>query len=500
MNKFELKETKPRALVVDLNNFARYPTIAVGYIAAVLRQQNIDVTVLSPLEQDIPGVAREPVETLALNAGRRISYTLNQLPGALPERTRRFINKGRAQWQSRHFPKISDYFAKIQLSDFDVVLVSTYLMYYPVCKEIGVLCEKAGIPLLVGGSYFSEREVAQEWLDIPSIHAVIGGEVELELPDIVRAAIQKNDLSIFDGLWLPGGGGCQRKPLLTLDQVPFPDYSDFPWRKYPQRIIPLVAGRGCGWGACTFCSDVTSTAGRTFRSRSPENLLEEAEFQSRQLKTSHFVFVDLKLNSDLEMWNAITNQLAERVDSPRWIGSVHVGVDQPNGLDLASLKRAHRSGAVRLTTGLESGSQRILDRWAKGTKLDVTSRFLHDAAEAGISTRVTMIHGAPDERAEDVLASADFLCQHEHLIDRVSLNRFQYMIGPTFQRRHDEKPLRNPSIIVGARDSRMATAEHRMVNSSTRQYFLATHRLLGKVHEINRKKLPDRASAFDGVM
>ena len=59
-------------------------------------------------------------------------------------------------------------------------------------------------------------------------------------------------------------------PLADLDRLPFPDYSQFPWSKYPNIIVPMITGRGCGWGVCTFCSDVTSTAGRRFRSRSPK--------------------------------------------------------------------------------------------------------------------------------------------------------------------------------------------------------------------------------------
>ena len=48
-----------RVLIVDLNNFARYPTVAVGYLVAVLRQAGMHVDVLSPLGHGISGVARE---------------------------------------------------------------------------------------------------------------------------------------------------------------------------------------------------------------------------------------------------------------------------------------------------------------------------------------------------------------------------------------------------------------------------------------------------------
>jgi hypothetical protein len=37
-----------KALLVDLNNFGRYPTLAIGYLVASLRAADYDVEVLSP--------------------------------------------------------------------------------------------------------------------------------------------------------------------------------------------------------------------------------------------------------------------------------------------------------------------------------------------------------------------------------------------------------------------------------------------------------------------
>jgi hypothetical protein len=39
----------PHVLLVDLNNFARYPTVGIGYLAAILRQANARVSVFSQL-------------------------------------------------------------------------------------------------------------------------------------------------------------------------------------------------------------------------------------------------------------------------------------------------------------------------------------------------------------------------------------------------------------------------------------------------------------------
>lgn len=489
-----------RVLLVDLNNFSLHPTMAIGYLAAVLRREGFEVAVFSPLAHGIAGVVREPPETLYQDLGRRFSFALAQMPGAIAAKLRSTVTRGRALAGARRFPQIVQAFGSSDPAAFDAVLVSAYLMYHAVCFDIGRVCAALGVPMLIGGSYFAEPQVARQWLAIPGLRALIGGEVELEIPRIVAAAVSGEDLAQFEGVTLPDGRGGARRPLLELDAVPFPDYSDFPWHRYPHRIVPMLAGRGCGWGACTFCSDVISSTGRTYRSRSAQNVLDEIEHQARRHDTALFAFADLKLNSDLGVWDALLSQLPQRVTRPRWIGSVHVGSAQPNGLDLDSLRRARAAGMVRLTTGLESGSQRVLDGWAKGTDLATTSRFLRDAHTAGISVRVTMIHGAPHESAEDVEASADFVNRHMNLIDRVTLNRFQIMLGSTFQRRYVENPARVPNLIVTDHEPQAEHLGHEITSTHSRRYLTASQRLLHAVHKVNRKPLPQSAAEFSGVM
>lgn len=488
-----------RVLIVDLNNFARYPTIAIGYLASILRARGMSVTVFSPLAYGVPGVPREPRETALRNVGRRLSYSVRGAQGAPLRYLRRGFDRARSVLASRKNTRITDALARTRVEDFDVVLVSTYLMYYEVCAAIGERCRTAGVPLLVGGSYFANREVARAWLCLPGLSGLIGGEVELELPALVQAAASRADLSNFSGVWLPDGRGEARAPLTELDAIPFPDYSDFPWRAYPNRIIPLITGRGCGWGVCSFCSDVTSTAGRSFRSRSLHNVLDEIGHQSRKHTTSLFVFTDLKLNSEPEMWHGLIEDIARRARQPQWIAAVHVARHQHH-LDRETLFAARRAGLVRVTTGLESGSQRLLDALRKGTELSVTSRFLQEASAAGISVRVTMMHGAPGESETDVQQSAEFLERHLAQIDRVSLNRFQILIGPTFLERYTATPERFPDVHNVRREPRSAQAQHEHVRRHPAAYARATQRLLRAVHAINRKPLGNDASSFDGVM
>lgn len=181
-------------------------------------------------------------------------------------------------------------------------------------------------------------------------------------------------------------------------------------------------------------------------------------------------------------------------------GSRRRGRSQRHGLTAEDLRAAADSGCVRLTTGLESGSQKVLDLMHKGTKLERTSRYLKDASAAGISCRCTMVLGYPGETAEDVAASTDFLHRHADVIERVSLNRFAIMTGTGFHRMLERNAADFPQITRLTVNHRSAHLDHHFTPSEQPEYRTAVMRLLEAVHLINRKDLRSRAATFEGVM
>ena len=495
----------PRVLVVDLNNFARYPTVAIGYLVAMMRRAGMAVDVFSPLFYGVSGVAREARPGRLGLLRDRLGYRTAVSTSPLVKRARAWMAERSGSDLAREVDSVALAFLK-RLHDAppDAVLISTYLMYLPLCRQIAAACKAEGVPVLIGGPYFYQVEVAREWIGVDGMAGLVGGEVEHRIPEIVRAMIAREDLTKFPGIWTKDEAGQPRwtppPPLKELDSLPFPDYSDFPWGKYPNRIVPVVTGRGCGWGACTFCSDVTSTAGRTFRSRSPQNVLDEIAYHYDKHGAKLFAFVDLKLNSDRAVWNAILDNMQKIAPGAQWIASVHIGSQQPNSLSADDLRAAAAAGMVRVTTGLESGSQRVLDRMAKGTNLPVTSQALRDAHAAGISVRNTMILGYPGEEAEDVLESAEFLETHQDCIERVMLNRFQIMTGTHFHRALERHPERFAGVTRVTHNHRLAQVDHHYLPTERRDYRRAVTRLLKAVHHINRRPLSERAREFEGVM
>jgi len=488
-------------LIADLNNFARYPTLSVGYLVAICRNAGIDVAVCSPLAVGVRGVEREGRLSRWSRLREHLAIRTAHSRWRAVRSMRAWVGENLLSGISRSRRTIVAAFARQLAAERpDVVMISTYLMYHDLVRQLCALAKAAGVPVLLGGPYFAQPEVVKPWVALPGVAALAAGEVELQVPAIVAALHAGRDPTFVPGVVVPdaqGFRGTIAPPLQQLDDLPQPDYSDFPWASYPERIVPVLTGRGCGWGACTFCSDVTSTAGRTWRSRSPAMVLDELRRHQQSLGASLFVFTDLKLNSSLPMWNAIVEGMQRVAPGSRWIASVHVGEGE-HGLSAERLRAAAASGCVRLTTGLESGSNRMLERMKKGTRTERLSEYLHAATAAGISTRCTMIHGHPGETAADVTASAEFLGHHEAAIERIKLCAFSLVLGTPLHRETLRHPERHGLSALASR-SFAAQVDHRTTPPDA-AYRAATRRLLGAVHRINGRPLLPRATVFDGVM
>lgn len=491
-----------RSLVIDLNNFSRYPTLPVGSLVAILRARNVIVDVLSPLARGVKGYPR-------LTRAAPWGYVKDRLSYWSAVSTHPLVRKARdlaARTQHPGTPAdkeaVQRYAIELLARSPDVVLISTYTQYRDICAALARLCSARGIPVLVGGSYLVEPEIVAEFLALDGVSAVFSGEPDDLLPEVMADLAAGRDPSHHAGVSVPGREPARpAPPLQDLDRFPWPDYDDFPWSRYPNRIVPILTGRGCGSGKCRFCGDVVTASGRTFRSRSLANVLGEIRAQHEQHGTRLFVFLDLKLNSDLPLWRGLLEHLPDVAPGAAWTASVHVDVRSDNGLARDDVFRAAHAGLARVTTGLETAGPELLKRMAKGTSTKRTAAFLRDAYEAGVSTRLTTILGHPGETPEDVAATTAFLEAHQAFIERVMLNRFTLMPGSGLDleaRSADGEA--DLGISRGAVQTTTAIAPHTNPALAHPAYLRAAGSLMRVAHRINRKRLTERARAFEGVM
>ncbi|MBL4929994.1 B12-binding domain-containing radical SAM protein [Fuscibacter oryzae] len=486
-----------RFLIVDLNNFASFPTLAVGILAAALRNRGHQVEVLCPLAYDVPATQRERQETLLDHAKRRIH--LSDWSPIL--RARDLLRQAASRAAERAHPVVLREVARALERKPDVILVSAYLQHFESLRAIAALAKTKGVSVLLGGPMFNIAETADVWRALPGVSAVVGAEVDRDLADLAEALVSDRDMLSHTGVVLADGRrSAPAQPLRNLDAAPIPDFTDFPWDRYPVRIVPVMTGRGCQWDQCLFCSDVISVSGRTFRTRSVENVLVEMQEQARRHETTNFLFLDLKLNSWPGMIRGVAKGLGRYVQGAEWVGTVHVDQRADNGLTRADLHAAAEGGMRRISFGLESGSQALLDAMRKGSSVERNSTFIRDAHDAGLSIRCTMFKGFPGETAEDMQATVRFLEEHALFLDRVRFNDFTIHTGTPIWRALSEKADGASTLDIVRLDNRRARVLYRTREPRDAAYRRAKARALDLVYQINRREIRDAARQFDGLM
>lgn len=485
-----------RILLVDLNAFSSFPTLAIGLLTASLRRAGHTVDVVCPIDHGKPTAMRERREHLGDHLLRR--FNLSGLAPALPFRDA--ARQLRSFWRDRPDRLTLKRISQAIDKEPDVVLLSAYLMHYKVVQEIAATAARKGIPVLVGGPMFNIEATAQDWRRLYGVTALVGAEADLSIAKLAEATAAGEDLLAFPGVTLPDGRSSRSAaPLRPLDNTPFADFSDFPWERYPVRIVPIMTGRGCQWAKCAFCSDVVSANGLSYRSRSVSHVLAEMEEQSRRYATRNFLFLDLKLNSRPDMLRQIAEELPSKVPGSEWIGTVHVDTRKDNGLSRRDLKKAVRGGMRRVSFGLETGSQRLLDAMKKGSTVEGNAEFIRNAHEAGLSLRCTMFAGYPGETEQDMAETAAFLEEHEHRLDRVRFNAFSLLDDtPIFKKMAEQS---GADILTDLKPNpRRARMEYRNPAVETAGYRNHKRRALAAVYRINKCPVRSSARQFDGLM
>ena len=155
------------------------------------------------------------------------------------------------------------------------VLTSTANRAYQVADAIRSASPKTKI--IMGGAhptYMPEEAIKHSDL-------VVKGEGE----EIILDAVTDKNLT----------GIVQGPAVADLNSYPYPDFSIISDQKRPLKRTPISTSRGCPYN-CLFCT-VSSTFGRKYRFRDPENILGEIEMRVAQ-GHKHFFFYDDNFAAD----------------------------------------------------------------------------------------------------------------------------------------------------------------------------------------------------------
>jgi radical SAM superfamily enzyme YgiQ (UPF0313 family) len=182
----------------------------------------------------------------------------------------------------------------------------------------------------------------------------------------------------------------------------------------PAPVLPVTASRGCYWRQCLFCPEAaapTHPYGAVVPTAFPDLLLELAG----RFGVRHFHLTDNALPV-----SALRGMAERRRDlaALSWHGFVRF---ERILLEKGFIEKLAEGGCRLLQLGLESGSQEVLDRLGKGTRLQDISAILHKLRRAGIAAYVYILLGTPGETLHDAEATLAFLEEHAGTIGYLNL-------------------------------------------------------------------------------
>ncbi len=226
------------------------------------------------------------------------------------------------------------------------------------------------------------------------VDAIVKGEGELTLLELTEdfrlckgVYMLQNDTAVFGG----------NRELIDINTLPFPDFDDIieDYKKHnPYAWVTSSFLRGCT-NRCAFCDE--SPYWQRIRQRSPRNIVDELLFLKSKYQTGGFTKGDSTLVDAAETMFQICDLIKENNLKIEWSSQAR----PEKWLTLELLQKMYHAGCNALSFGVESGSQRILDKMNKKLNVGVIEQVIKDAKNAGIAVTVNLMVDSPGERVTD---------------------------------------------------------------------------------------------------
>lgn len=308
----------------------------------------------------------------------------------------------------------------IENNKIDLVAISSPSFWFDKTIEIVSSIRKKynNKTIVLGGPHASVYE-ERIFEIVPQVDYAIVGEGEASLVKLLK----NESMEKIPGLIYRSNGTVKKNERYfetNLDSLPYPDYDAFGMEKYNKNVnelvLPLLTSRGCPFN-CVFCCGY-KIAGRVYRPRSPENVVDEIIYMQKKYGTKSFMIVDDNFSMSKERVVRFCNLLLDKRLEIKWGCAQGVRGD---ALDYETFSLMKKTGCDVISIGVESSNQKILDASRKGVKIETIEKSIENAKKAGLIVKTFFIVGLPNQTFRDVEDDIKFFKRMDVDIARVSM-------------------------------------------------------------------------------
>lgn len=257
------------------------------------------------------------------------------------------------------------------------------------------------VRIIVGGPHVTalQERVLKE---CPYFDIGVVGEGEITFTELLDTLQEDcTDLSVVDGTIYREGGDIfrtrRREWISDLDKLLFPA-----WELFPKGTDKsLFTSRGCPF-RCIFCQRVM---GSFVRKMSPKRVVSEMIRNIEEHGCKFFQIEDDVFGSN-KKWLDRTLDLMMEANIHKWVK--WTANSRVNYADLDVYKKMKQAGCVRLSFGIESGNQDVLNTICKGFTLEQAKEAFRITKKVGIYSVAFFILGHPSETKQTIRDTINF--------------------------------------------------------------------------------------------
>jgi len=260
--------------------------------------------------------------------------------------------------------------------------------------------------IIVGGSH--PTVMPAEVLKNNDIDVVIVGEGEETIIKIIDAIEKKKDFKKILGISYKNNNKIIHNPIRPLikdlDKLPLPARHLLKMDRYVnlidnEKATTLISSRGCPFN-CVYCAQIWR---RTWRPRSPENIIKEMEQVIKEYGIRNFYFYDDLVTLDKKRVIDICKLIINKGLKIKWICTARVDT-----VDREMLGWMKKSGCISVHYGVETGDPEILKKIKKNITLDQAKNAFKWTKEVGIHSKAYFMMGFPWETRKHIMNTINF--------------------------------------------------------------------------------------------